>query len=405
MTDPSPVPVAAAKRRTKKMKVFKDDVDESECDESGSEALAVFSDDGGQGNINIRHPNRVSNVHEEKTTQSDDGDNDSVVVAEWFESQILLVAKLGRTIYYNKKWIGGSESESGFGKIQQIDSQNNKTIYTIDTLDGSEVEIPSGAIVSVKNCTLCNKVPPDRKSHRCYSCPRHICIDCLELEKEAESDGFVFFESSDWKTHLCDKCKRHFASVPRGFEEISFDKWKDISTYSDDGDHDDTEDEENAGDNDESTYSAEDEGNAGGKDEESTEDEGACAGASKDEDEVLMNNIALCFVGRGVTSMLDGFDHNKKRNFARELLKSATDDLCPEPYVRDEFSREWDTLMRLFHQSSDDTRSFKGPLKDQSWPLLLMKLCRIIHTEHCSKESCKMCHPKLDGGASNVKIN
>ena len=119
---------------------------------------------------------------------------------------------------------------------------------------------------------------------------------------------------------------------------------------------------------------------------------------------MLMNNIALCFVGRGVTSKLDGFNHNKKRNFARELLKSATDDLCPEPYVRDEFSREWDTLMRLFHQSSDDTRSFQGPLKDQSWPLLLMKLCRIIHTEHCSKESCKMCHPKLDGGASSVKI-
>ena len=157
MTDPSPVPVEAAKRNTKKIKVFNDDVDESESDESSSAALAVFSDDGGQGNINIRHPNRVSNVHEEKSTQSDDGDNDSVVVAEWFESQILLVAKLGRTIYYNKKWIGGSESESGFGKIQQIDSQNNKTIYTIDTLDGSEVEIPSGAIESVLNCTECKE--------------------------------------------------------------------------------------------------------------------------------------------------------------------------------------------------------------------------------------------------------
>ena len=157
MTDPSPVPVAAAKRKTKKMKIVKDDVDESESDESGSEALAMFSDDGGQGNINIRHPNRVSNVHEEKSTQSDDGDNDSVVVAEWFESQILLVAKLGRTIYYNKKWISGSKSESGFGKIQQIDSQNNKTIYTIDTLDGSEVEIPSGAIESVLNCTECKE--------------------------------------------------------------------------------------------------------------------------------------------------------------------------------------------------------------------------------------------------------
>ena len=77
MTDPSPVPVAAAKRRTKKMKVFKDDVDESESDESGSEALAVFSDDGGKGNINNRHPNRVSNVHKEKSTKCDDDDSDS----------------------------------------------------------------------------------------------------------------------------------------------------------------------------------------------------------------------------------------------------------------------------------------------------------------------------------------
>ena len=49
MTDPSPVPVEAAKRNTKKIKVFNDDVDESESDESSSAALAVFSDDGGQG--------------------------------------------------------------------------------------------------------------------------------------------------------------------------------------------------------------------------------------------------------------------------------------------------------------------------------------------------------------------
>ena len=80
MTDPSPVPVEAAKRNTKKIKVFNDDVHESESDESGSEALAMFSDDGGQGNINIRHPNRVSNVHEEKSSQSDDDDNDSAEV-------------------------------------------------------------------------------------------------------------------------------------------------------------------------------------------------------------------------------------------------------------------------------------------------------------------------------------
>ena len=132
-------------------------MDESESNESGSEALAMFSDDGGQGNINIRHPNRVSNVHEEKSSQSDDDDNDSAEVDEWFESQIPLVAKLRTTIYYNKKWIGGSESESGFGKIQKIDRQNNKTIYTIDTLDGSEVEIPSGAIESVLNCTECKE--------------------------------------------------------------------------------------------------------------------------------------------------------------------------------------------------------------------------------------------------------
>ena len=52
-----------------------------------------------------------------------------------------------------------------------------------------------------------------------------------------------------------------------------------------------------------------------------------------------------------------------------------------------------------------DEHDFKGALKGQKkWPNAVMKVCRLIHTEHCDNDDCSMCHPSLEGGSSSVDL-